>query len=386
MAAGWRNLVRGPALLALACVSGCGGCGGSTEAYPDTAAFAPRTDWVVVELPKDPPTGGDPEGEIEEAIRRINQHGGKALDPQTVPANLRDELNQFLAATFGTPGKPTVTGDDETKALATQLGLTDDRLAAGSRLFRDRCQECHGLGGDGRGPSAPWLEPRPRDYRAGAFKFTSTGKKPTRADLFRTLTTGLKPTAMPSFGMRTEEERDRLIDYVIYLSARGKTELEVLKTLLVHGEDGLTGDVHDEAAADLKADLRAWVAADSQVITATPQAADVAESIGRGHGLFVDPKGAGCVTCHADYGREAKYQYDVWGTRIKPAPLTEVRKKGGDDPAALTHRIRGGIPPSNMPASPALTDAQVWDLVSFLRALPYPDRLPPDVRAKVYRP
>ena len=37
-----------------------------------------------------------------------------------------------------------------------------------------------------------------------------------------------------------------------------------------------------------------------------------------------------------------------------------------------------------MPASPALTDGQVWDLVSFLRALPYPDRLPEDVRARVY--
>jgi hypothetical protein len=90
------------------------------------------------------------------------------------------------------------------------------------------------------------------------------------------------------------------------------------------------------------------------------------------------------VTCHANYGREAKYQYDVWGTRIKPAPLTEIRKKGGNEPEHLFRRIRGGIPPSNMPASPALTDAQVWDLVLFLRALPYPDRLPDDMRGKVY--
>jgi mono/diheme cytochrome c family protein len=386
-----RNLVRGPALLALACFSGCSGCRGCAQgpdAYPDTIAFASRTDWVVVELPKEAPPGDDPPGEIEEAIRRANQHGGKILDPATVPTQLREDLDKFIRDTFGTPGKPTVAGDEETKTLVAGLGLTDERLATGSRLYRERCQECHGLSGDGRGPTAPWLTPHPRDYRAGQFKFTSTGKKPTRADLFRTLTNGLKPTAMPSFGMRTEEERDRLIDYVMFLSVRGKTELDVLKTLLVHGEEGLSGDVTDEAMTALKTDLRAWVATESQVIPATPQehadgSPELAESIRRGQTLFVDPKGGGCVACHANYGRDAKFQYDAWGTRIKPAPLTEVRKKGGDAPEQLYRRIRGGIPPSNMPAT-TLTDAQVRDLASFLRALPYPDRLPEDVRAKVY--
>jgi mono/diheme cytochrome c family protein len=99
--------------------------------------------------------------------------------------------------------------------------------------------------------------------------------------------------------------------------------------------------------------------------------------------LFLDPKGGGCVTCHADYGRGAKYQCDVWGTRIKPAPLTEIQKKGGDAPEQLFRRIRGGIPPSNMPAATP-TDPQVRDLVNFVRALPYPDRLPEDGRARVY--
>jgi mono/diheme cytochrome c family protein len=391
MRGGWRKLVRGPALLALVAFtgcSGCGGCGSSPEAYPVTITFSPRTDWVVVELPKDAPAGEDPPGELEEAVRRANQHGGKVLDPAAVPAAARDELNRFVAATFGTPAKPTVAGDEEVRELAAGLGLTDERLAAGSGHFRRHCQECHGVTGDGRGPSAPWMVPHPRDYRAGVFKFVSTGKKPTRADLFRTLTNGLKPSAMPQFGMRTEEERDRLVDYVIFLSVRGKTELDVLKTLLVHGEEGLTGDVADEATAVLKADLKAWAAADSQVIAATtPALADgspeLAESVRRGHALFVDPKGGGCVTCHANYGRDAKFQYDVWGTRIKPAPLTDIRKKGGDAPEQLFRRIRGGIPGSNMPAL-TLPDAQVWDLVHFLRALPYPDRLPDDVRGKVY--
>ena len=79
-----RTLLGGPALLALALLSGCSGCGGchpNPEAYPVTINFAPRTDWIVVELPKDAPAGEDPPGEIEEAIRRANQHGGRVLDP-----------------------------------------------------------------------------------------------------------------------------------------------------------------------------------------------------------------------------------------------------------------------------------------------------------------
>ena len=386
------GIVRGPALLALVCFSGCGGCGGcngNPDAYPETLSFPPRSDWVVVELPKEVPTEPDPQGELEESIRRANQHGGKVLDPATVPAPLREELNQFLRDSFGTPGQPSISGDEETTTLVAGLGLTSERLAAGSALFRSRCQECHGLAGDGRGPTAPWLTPHPRDFRTGAFKFTSTGKKPTRADLFRTLTNGLKPTAMPSFGMRTEDERDRLIDYVTYLSVRGKTELEVLRTLLVYGEDGLSADVATDAANVLKAELRAWAAAESQVIPATPPtyadgSPEFSESIRRGQALFVDPKGGACATCHTNYGREAKLQHDVWGTRLKPADLTEVRKKGGDAPEQLFRRIRGGIPPANMPAATALTDAQTWDVVHFLRALPYPDRLPDDVRAKAY--
>jgi hypothetical protein len=40
-----------------------------------------------------------------------------------------------------------------------------------------------------------------------------------------------------------------------------------------------------------------------------------------------------------------------------------------------------------MPAHgpPKYTERQVWDLVRFVTSAPYPVRLPPDVRAEVYR-
>jgi mono/diheme cytochrome c family protein len=385
------EFVRGPALLALVCVSGCGGCGPDPEAYPDSFVYPPRQEWIVVELPKEAPTKLEPSGELDEGIQRINERGGRVLDPATVPATVHDELAVFLLNTFRLPAQPSITGDEETKALVAELGLTDERLAAGSKLFRSRCQECHGPTGNGRGPTGPWLTPHPRDFRQGVFKFVSTNaggpRKPTRSDLLHTITEGLPTTQMPPFKMRTEEERQRLIDYVMFLSIRGRTEFDVLRTVLVHGEGGLDGDVSAHAAAVVKKELREWLTAEKNVIKATPLSLSdeqLAASIQRGQSLFLDAKGGACVTCHANYGREAKLQYDVWGTIVKPGDLTDTRRKGGPEPEQLYRRIHGGIGPSNMPAASALSESQKWDVVNFLRALPYPDRLPNDLKQTIY--
>jgi mono/diheme cytochrome c family protein len=386
-------LAGGPALLALLFVyiAGCGGCSRDPESYPVEFTFRPREDPLVLQLPTETPAEIPASDKHDEALRQINRRGGKVREPSAVPTPIRDELYQVIGQTFGTPAAPMVGGDDESRALAAGLGLTDANLAAGSRLFRRLCVSCHGTLGDGRGETADWVTPRPRDYRLGAFKFTSTANhKPSRADLFRTLSTGFQPkAAMPGFAMRSEDDRQRLIDYVMYLSLRGRTEFDVLKAVLLHGEDGLDGTAADHATAVLKNELKAWTSAQSSEIPANPpdladDSPELAESVRRGHALFHDPKGAGCATCHVKHGREAKPQYDVWGTLIRPADLTEPKRKAGDDPATLFQRIRGGIAASGMPAAVGLTDAQTWDVVHFLRALPYPDRLSPDVKAKVY--
>jgi hypothetical protein len=48
----------------------------------------------------------------------------------------------------------------------------------GYSLYRLHCLHCHGVSGAGDGPTAPFLYPRPRDYRKGLFKFTSTPTAP----------------------------------------------------------------------------------------------------------------------------------------------------------------------------------------------------------------
>src|SRR5207245_3942450 len=95
----------------------------------------------------------------------------KILSPAKVSAEQRRKLEDLLEKAFGTPAHPKVEGI-ETGAIAL-LKLDQSTLAEGSVLYRRHCLHCHGLTGDGRGPTAPWVNPHPRDYRQGAFKFTS---------------------------------------------------------------------------------------------------------------------------------------------------------------------------------------------------------------------
>ena len=107
-------------------------------------------------------------------------------------------------------------------------------------------------------------------------------------------------------------------------------------------------------------------------------------AIARGYELFTAETGAGCLKCHEDCGRADVYRYDVWGGVNRVRDLTLGEYRWGGEPETLARRVRHGIPAAGMPANPGLTDGQVRDLVAFVRAVPFPPRLPPDVRTVVY--
>ena len=67
-------------------------------------------------------------------------------------------------------------------------GLVDvTRLASGRKEYELHCAGCHSMIGDGAGPAARYLHPRPRNFRKGIYKFksTSSGERPVRTDLFQ---------------------------------------------------------------------------------------------------------------------------------------------------------------------------------------------------------
>ena len=47
--------------------------------------------------------------------------------------------------------------------------------AAGKVIFETNCQSCHGATGKGDGPVGAALDPKPRDFSVGEFKFDADG-------------------------------------------------------------------------------------------------------------------------------------------------------------------------------------------------------------------
>lgn len=348
----------------------------------------------MLAVPTREPTELSRPGKLDEELAGLDALGGKTFDPAAVPLEQRRSLDKFLAEAFGTPGAPKVVGDS---ATTEKLGLVPDPLARASALYRRHCVQCHGVSGDGRGPTGLWIQPHPRDFRRGAFKFvtTSDGGKPRRSDLQRTIRDGMKGTAMPAFSLLPDEERDLLARYVTFLGIRGQVEFQTLAALAAEatGETGTEGDPGAFAADRRSAVLRDWERTETAPPIpadpvpdddATKQTPGYQDSVRRGYDLFTAPGGSSCVSCHQNFGRKPTFRYDIWGTVVRPADLTGMNLKGGTSSDALFARVRFGIQSVGMPANPTLTDAQVWDLVRFVRVLPYPRELPDDIRRKVF--
>src|SRR6185295_15570556 len=154
----------------------------------------------------------------------------------------RHDVDNVLAALYGTPDAPALpalANVDVSKVLdISKLKLAAGRVGSDSTgrprgLYREHCAHCHGITGDGNGPTASFLNPYPRDYRAGLFKFKSTpiGYRPLHDDLKKIVVEGIPGTAMPSFRLLSDQEIEALVEYVKYLAIRGETERQFYNAL-----------------------------------------------------------------------------------------------------------------------------------------------------------
>lgn len=296
--------------------------------------------------------------------------------------------------------------------------------AGGYALYRKHCLHCHGVSGDGMGPTAEFLFPRPRDYRPGIFKFTSTsGEKPTRDDMIRTLREGIPNTSMPAFdALMTRAEMEQVTDYVIFLSLRGQTERMLAEEAAF--DEALFED--EEAASELAQEVvqmifAQWVPAaeggeNEVVLPEVPRLPASRESVLRGRELYLGltPEKLQCAGCHGAKGRgdgpsfvpvdvfnavvfrgkpitsfdEATQRLwsegslDSWGQPLRPANINNGERtmyKGGRRPIDLYWRIAKGINGAKMPAhNTLLKPEQIWDVVNFVLAVPYQPELLPE--------
>jgi mono/diheme cytochrome c family protein len=260
---------------------------------------------------------------------------------QEVPEKQQEVIADVLEAMFGTPDEPHVLpefGLDKSKIALAAGPIRSDEGKTGKGLYRQHCGHCHGTTGDGMGPTAAILDPYPRDYRPGKFKFKSTERaaKPTDADLERILRLGVPGTAMPSFDLLASDEIAALVEYVKYLSIRGEFEQRLVGTIqeLGEGEElALTRQVLiDEVLAPV---TQSWQEAANQVIRPEPRPeGELAASISKGRELFYGAV-ANCVKCHgpSSLGDGQTTDFDDWSK-----PLDEWRKELAEAREALKNR------------------------------------------------
>ena len=367
-------------------ISGCGlalllavtltGCDAESSGYDPSLRYPLRQDAIVLQTPNMTPTGPAPLGQLDESITAFaNSPGGKILDPKVLSVDQRDQLKQTLDELFGTPAAPNV---------LSGLNFTTDQLAIGSRVYRKQCVQCHGLEGNGRGLTGLTIYPHPRDFRQGLFKTALGSPKPTIGTMKRVIRRGVG--AMQPYDLLPEAEVDAVIGYVIQLSIRGEVEFDAMRQMLDDSsESDVTTACHEQV---LKRSLQWATARDVPPASNMPvDWTDPAyqDSVRRGHQQFTGTQAASCMSCHEDYGRTERYQYDAWGTVVRVPDLTKGEFRWALDPALLNAIIRHGIPASRMPGNPLLTEQQLLDLANFVREVSQPARLPADVREQVYR-
>lgn len=158
---------------------------------------------------------------------------------ETFAPEYRKQIGNLVTALFGTPDDPQFPnqlGDPENPVVSLENlkmaagAVNSDRAENPRGLYREHCAHCHGITGDGAGPTAAFLNPYPRDFRLGKFKFKSTPLRqaPTEEDLVNILRNGIPGTAMPSFRTLRPKEIAALVDYVKYLTIRGQFERRLI--------------------------------------------------------------------------------------------------------------------------------------------------------------
>ncbi len=102
-----------------------------------------------------------------------------------------------------------------------------EERSSGQRVYETYCIGCHGVEGTGDGDAAEFLNPKPRDFVDGDYKFfhfSEAGPFPSDESLEITIRNGLPGSAMPAFALLTDQEIKDVTTYIKSLHADGWQE------------------------------------------------------------------------------------------------------------------------------------------------------------------
>jgi mono/diheme cytochrome c family protein len=209
----------------------------------------------------------------------------------------------------------------------------------GEAVYLERCAFCHGEKGDGNGPVARYLNPRPRNFTLGQFRFrtTASGELPLRSDVIAIVKSGVNGTAMPHWeGVLSDPEIEAVVDYLTtsFVPFWGTYDPPIIE---IPDPPRVTGAMVEQGAQQFQ-DLQCW-------------------------------------KCHGEQGRgngpSAPTLTDETDRPIRPADLTKAwRYKGGSDLVSIYTRFSTGMDGSPMPSFYDVTaDEGRWALAAFVQSL-----------------
>lgn len=226
-------------------------------------------------------------------------------------------------------------------AQQSHIGKLAGNANHGRALYIRYCIFCHGPEGDGRGESAPYLDPKPRDFTKALFKCRSTpsGTLPLDSDLYNTISRGIHASGMPSWKPLLPQERADLVAFIKTFSSAFQEEKP------------------------------------GTPVAIPPEPPSSAQSINRGAALF---QSMNCWSCHGKDGRghgpSAASLTDDRGYAIVPFDFTSGRQfKCGDSDQDMFRVLVTGLDGTPMPSfESAMTADQRWDVVHYIRTLNNP--------------
>ncbi len=364
----------------------------------------------------------------------------RSISAELFDDRYKTEIGTILTTLFGTPDEPKFPYflNEQAKEVISFANLEmaagavkSDRQGEPRGLYREHCAHCHGITGDGAGPTSQMLNPYPRDFRLSKFKFKSTPLRqpPTDHDLRTILKNGIPGTAMPSFRTLPDEQIEALVHYVKYLTLRGQLERFLISevaaldgqsiidmSLLASAQESETTaakareqfeeQVYSMIGVPLQEDLLPkWINPERKISKVPPAPAMFQEShaghqqfVDEGHKLFYSK--ANCKQCHGETGMgDGQLGFDDWTNdwlksanvlepasyadfieagalpprQVKPRNLHLSVYRGGGHPNDIYLRVANGIEGTPMPASTILTTEETWKIVAYVLSLPYQD-------------